>query len=42
MEIEAGGGEVQVGLEEDVEVTAEGPRIIGEPQTELIVLPASS
>lgn len=33
------GGVVQVGLEEDVIVTAEGPRLVGTPQTELILLP---
>jgi Xaa-Pro dipeptidase len=32
------GGVVQVGLEEDVEVTPGGPRIIGTPQEELIIL----
>jgi Xaa-Pro aminopeptidase len=32
------GGLVHVGLEEDVEVTNDGPKIIGTPQTELIVI----
>ena len=36
------GGVVQVGIEEDVIVTAEGPRLVGTPQTELILLPASA
>jgi Xaa-Pro aminopeptidase len=36
------GGVVQVGIEEDVIVTAEGRRLVGTPQTELILLPASA
>lgn len=32
------GGVVHVGLEEDVEVTADGPKIIGTPQTELVLI----
>ena len=34
------GGVVQVGIEEDVVVTADGPEVIGTPHTELIVLPS--
>jgi Xaa-Pro aminopeptidase len=34
------GGVVQVGIEEDVEVTRSGPRVLGTPQTELILLPS--
>jgi len=37
-EIPACGGVVQVGLEENVEITPEGPQVIGTPQEELILI----
>jgi Xaa-Pro aminopeptidase len=39
-EIPACGGVVQVGLEENVEITLDGPKIIGTPQEALILLPS--
>ncbi len=39
-DIPACGGIVNVGLEENIEITDEGPQIIGTPQDELILLPS--